>query len=108
MGWITSPQKVENLSILDLVGPQLPAQILAYSGHSVKGKCCLTRFLVAVSGLDLCDWPVDMSTPNPNSLPHPALPLTGPCTKKAIKEAETMNKRPGLAWSCLAGKEPNV
>ena len=55
----------------------------------------------------LSDWPVDMNTRSSVSLPHQAVCLTGLWSKKALREAVTMSKRPGLTggelgvWMCV-------
>lgn len=62
---------------------------------------------VAVSGLSLSEWPMDMSTRSSISLPHLALPLTGLWSKKAMREVVITSKKPGLAgrglgvWVCV-------
>lgn len=64
---------------------------------SVEEEHSLALFPVAVSGLSLCDclWARAPPLP-PSSLPHLALPLNGLWSKKAMKEAVAMSKRPDL------------
>lgn len=45
MGWIVIPQKAGTLSIAGLVGPQLPAQSLAYSGRGMLKNTAWRGFL---------------------------------------------------------------
>lgn len=51
---------------------------------------------MAVSGINLSDWSVGVSTLSWTLLPHLALLLTELWSKKAMREAVTMRKRPGL------------
>lgn len=78
MGWIVIPQKAGTLSIVGLVGPQLPAQSLAYSGRGRLKKNTAWRGFLSVSGLE-CVTGLWAGAPPPSlsSLPHLALPLSG-------------------------------
>lgn len=94
----------------DLINPGPVESLALCTGPSIQWtqnikEHCLARFPVAVSGFGLCDWPVSTSNspcnPHhhpPRSLPHLALPLTGLWSKKVMRDAVTMSKRPGLAW----------
>lgn len=76
MGWTISPQRAGTLSILGLLGPQLPAQGLAFIHWmlTVKGERCLAGFLwqslASVSLTGLWAWAPTLPPPFLTG-PHP-------------------------------------
>lgn len=106
MGWIVIPQKAGTLSIVGLVGPQLPAQSLAYSGRGRLKKNTAWRGFLSVSGLELCDWPVGRSTTTFSQLPS----SPGPAPKWALEQVshEGSCDHEQEAWTGRTGRGPGV